>query len=95
MDDGYESWYHGWCLGNVCMLNNRSYLRILLMVKRKATELKKRNLETPIVCICGHKGIPLWFTWANLDGKMVLLCWACTDKLHTNTIAREKKNDSL
>jgi len=61
------------------------------MAKRKVTDLQKRNLKTPIVCICGHEGIPVWFTWASLDGKMVLLCWDCTDKLHKNTMAKEQK----
>ena len=56
------------------------------MVKRKATEQ-----NTPIVCICGYKDIPKDFTWTSLDGRMVLLCWGCTDKLHKNTIEKENE----
>jgi len=33
------------------------------------------------------------FTWADLGGHMVLLCWDCTDKLHKKFMADEKKHE--
>ena len=31
----------------------------------------------------------IWFTWASIKNKLVYLCWECTDKLHSDKIARE------
>ena len=62
------------------------FLKMHDLTKKKATDQ-----NTPVVCICGYKDIPRDFTWASLDGKMVLLCWGCTDKLHKNTMAKENE----
>ena len=56
------------------------------MAKKKATEQ-----NTEVVCICGYKDIPKDFIWSNLDGKMVLLCWGCSDKLHKNHMEKERE----
>jgi hypothetical protein len=46
----------------------------------------------PAVCPCGYSAdTDEDFIWANLDGRMVLLCWGCSDKLHKNTLEKEKE----
>ena len=45
------------------------------------------------ICTCGNEAPGDTFTWASLGGHMVLLCWSCTDTLHTNTIAKEIKQE--
>ena len=50
--------------------------------------------NAPTVCPCGYSAdTDEDFTWARLNDKMVLLCWGCTDKLHKNTIEKEKENE--
>ena len=45
----------------------------------------------PTTCPCGYSAnTDENFIWANLDGKMALLCWGCSDKLHKNTMAKER-----
>ena len=46
--------------------------------------------QTLNICTCGVEAQVDTFTWANLGGHMVLLCWDCTDKLHKKTIAEDK-----
>ena len=41
------------------------------------------------ICTCGVEAPGNAFTWADLGGHMVLLCWECTDKLHKKTMANE------
>jgi len=64
------------------------------MIKR-ATRRKVTTIEEQIVCPCGYEAKDAkhaeYFTWANLDGRMVLLCWGCTDKLHKNTLEKERE----
>ena len=56
------------------------------MTKRR----KKQNL--PATCPCGYSAdTDEDFTWARLNDKMVLLCWGCTDKLHKNTLEKERE----
>ena len=44
----------------------------------------------PTTCPCGYSAnTDEDFTWARLDGTMVLLCWGCSDKLHKNTLEKE------
>ena len=47
--------------------------------------------QTVNVCSCGVEAQVDTFTWANLGGHMVLLCWDCTDKLHKKTMAEDKE----
>ena len=54
------------------------------------TKRAKASTEMPI-CPCGIKAQVDTFTWANLGGHMVLLCWDCTDKLHKKTLAENKE----
>ena len=43
------------------------------------------------ICSCGVEAQVDTFTWANLGGHMVLLCWGCTDKLHKKIITEDKE----
>ena len=46
----------------------------------------------PATCPCGYSAnTDEEFIWASLDGKMVLLCWGCSDKLHKNTLEKERE----
>ena len=59
--------------------------------KKKKTNIQytdKRNIN---ICTCGTQDEGDTFTWANLGGHLVLLCWDCTDTLHKNTIAKERE----
>ena len=48
------------------------------------------NKQILNICSCGVEAQVNTFTWANLGGHMVLLCWDCTDKLHKKAIEDEK-----
>ena len=54
---------------------------------------KKKHINYLVenICTCGKEAPGNTFTWASLGGHMVLLCWDCTDTLHNNTIAKERK----
>tara|TARA_Y100000310_G_scaffold276539_1_gene293740 strand:+ start:291 stop:533 length:243 start_codon:yes stop_codon:yes gene_type:complete len=62
------------------------YLRMPGMTRKKNIHHSKKILS---VCSCGVEAPGDTFTWADLGGHMVLLCWACTDKLHKNTLEKE------
>ena len=34
-----------------------------------------------------------WFTWTSIKNKLVYLCWNCTDKVHSNEIARKNAEE--
>lgn len=58
------------------------------MPRKKNIKYGKAKMN---VCACGVEAPGDTFTWADLGGAMVLLCWSCTDTLHKNTIAKEKE----
>jgi len=63
------------------------------MLKDTMTKRMKRIMapNEPATCPCGYSAnTDEDFIWASLDGKMVLLCWGCGDKLHKNTLEKEK-----
>ena len=62
-------------------------------VMLKDTMTKRREKQNlPATCPCGYSAdTDEDFIWASLDGKMVLLCWGCSDKLHKNTLEKEKE----
>ena len=66
------------------------YLRMPGMTRKKNIKHSKGVLN---ICTCGVQAPGDTFTWADLGGHMVLLCWACTDTLHKNTLEKEKQND--
>ena len=41
------------------------------------------------ICTCGVEALENTFTWADLGGRLVLLCWECTDKLHKKFMAED------
>jgi hypothetical protein len=48
--------------------------------------------NAPIICLCGYSAnTDEEFIWTSLDGTMALLCWGGSDKLHKNTLAKEKE----
>ena len=59
----------------------------------KDTMTKRRKIQNlPATCPCGYSAdTDEDFTWARLNDKMVLLCWGCTDKLHKNTLEKERE----
>ncbi|MAH45051.1 hypothetical protein CMI37_04430 [Candidatus Pacearchaeota archaeon] len=56
--------------------------------------MKKDKREVPTICkSCGlkpkdnvHAG---FFSWQNLNGKVVGMCWNCADALHAETLEIE------
>ena len=51
-----------------------------------------RASNEPATCPCGYSAnTDEEFIWASLDAKMVLLCWGCSDKLHKNTLEKERE----
>ena len=59
---------------------------------------RKKNIkyskEDIYICPCGieakddvHK---TYFSWQNLGGEVVMLCWGCADKLHQDTMKEER-----
>lgn len=66
------------------------------MTRKKNKEGVLKNLVNNMtICTCGVKAPGDTFTWADLGGHMALLCWACTDTLHKNTMEKERRNDLL
>jgi len=59
------------------------------MGKRKKDIAYKE--QTVNICPCGVEAQIDTFTWADLGGHMVLLCWDCTNKLHKKTIEEGKE----
>ena len=59
---------------------------------------RKKNIKYDTtqmnICTCGVEAPGNTFTWANLGGHLVLLCWDCTDKLHKKTKADANINES-
>ena len=59
---------------------------------------RKKNIKYDTtqmnICTCGVEAPGNTFTWADLGGHMVLLCWDCTNKLHKKTLEDEKKHDN-
>ena len=56
---------------------------------------KKKSKEQEYICTCGvvakdnvHKN---YFSHQNVDGKVVIMCWKCADKLHWETITKERE----
>jgi len=55
--------------------------------------MKKDKREVPTICkSCGlkpkdnvHAG---FFSWQNLNGKVVGMCWNCADELHKKELAK-------
>ena len=35
------------------------------------------------------------FTWTSVDGELQLLCWACTDRIHTAESAKDARAASI
>lgn len=65
------------------------FLRMHDLTKRRMKKIMAPN--EPATCPCGYSAnTDEEFIWASLDGKMVLLCWGCSDKLHKNTMAKER-----
>ena len=65
-----------------------------VMLKDTMTKRMKKIMapNEPTTCPCGYSAnTDEDFIWASLDGKIVLLCWGCSDKLHKNTLAKEKE----
>ena len=58
------------------------------MPTKKKIHYKEQQLN---ICVCGVEAQVDSFTWANLGGHMVLLCWDCTDKVHKDFITKERK----
>ena len=58
----------------------------------KDTMTKRKKIQNaPATCPCGYSAdTDEDFIWTSLDGKLVLLCWGCSDKLHKNTMAKER-----
>ena len=62
---------------------------------------KKKNIKyrkDPIyICTCGVKAKDevhkTFFTWQNVEGTVVLLCWNCADKLHWDTTNKEREQE--
>ena len=54
---------------------------------------KKNTQQTINICPCGVEAQVDTFTWANLGGDLVLLCWDCTDKLHRDTIEKDRTGE--
>jgi hypothetical protein len=59
--------------------------------KKKKTQGKK---EQVYICTCGikakdkiHEG---FFSWQNVEGKVVMLCWNCADRLHKDVLSKEE-----
>ena len=59
---------------------------------------RKKNIkyskEDIYICPCGveakddvHK---TYFSWQNMGGEVVMLCWGCADKLHGDTMKEER-----
>ena len=64
-----------------------------VMLKDTMTKRMKKIMapNEPTTCPCGYSAnTDEDFIWASLDGKIVLLCWGCSDKLHKNTMAKER-----
>jgi|TARA_R110000824_G_scaffold120758_2_gene276408 hypothetical protein len=62
---------------------------------------KKKNIkyreEQVYICTCGikakdkiHEG---FFSWQNVGGTVVMLCWNCADKLHRDVSTKEKEQE--
>ena len=65
-----------------------------VMLKDTMTKRMKKVMSpnAPTVCLCGYSAnTDEEFIWTSLDGKMALLCWGCSDKLHKNTLEKEKE----
>ena len=64
------------------------------MPKKKNIKYKK---EPIYICTCGVKakdGVhKTFFTWQNVGGTVVLLCWNCADKLHWDTINKDREQE--
>ena len=58
---------------------------------RKGTKKIHYTQDKILICTCGNEALGDTFTWADLGGHMVLLCWSCTDTLHKNTMAKERE----
>ena len=56
--------------------------------RKKDIHYKAQTLN---ICTCGVMAQVDTFTWVNLGGHLVLLCWECTDKLHKKTMAEDKE----
>ena len=56
---------------------------------------KKKNNEQEYICPCGTKAKDdvhkSYFSHQNVNEKVVLLCWNCADKLHWDTINKERE----
>ena len=71
------------------------------MNKRNKGMPKKKNIkykEEPIyICTCGVKAKDevhqTFFTWQNVGGHVVMLCWNCADKLHKDTTLKEQEEN--
>ena len=58
------------------------------MPRKKNIHYKKQTLN---ICPCGVEAQVDTFTWANLGGDLVLLCWDCSAILHRKTIEEGKE----
>ena len=55
----------------------------------------KYNKEDIFICPCGVKAKDnvhkTYFSWQNLGGNIVMLCWDCADKLHQDYITKDRE----
>ena len=62
--------------------------------------MKKDKREVPTVCKgCGLKPKDnvhrTYFSWQNLNGKVVGMCWHCATALHAETLEKERSNANV
>ena len=58
---------------------------------------RKKNITYSLkdiwICECGLKAKDdlhkTYFSWQNMGGEVVMLCWPCADKLHRETLDNE------
>ena len=65
------------------------------MPKRKAKENVTIKRDDPIVCPCGlavkDEYHATFFSWQNINGRVVFVCWTCADKIHKKAIKKDKE----
>ena len=66
-----------------------------MRLKRCILKMPRKKIQVYKCVPCGaqakDKVHEQYFSYQNVNGKVVIMCWDCADKLHWDTITKERE----
>ena len=68
-------------------------MRLKICITKMKMPKEKKQIYKCVPCgiTAKDKVHERYFSWQNVEGKLQIMCWNCADKLHQDTMIKERE----